>query len=131
MKIITLENENRRLDLSKHERKILVQVATYLQDYYDDLEFDIRRFTTDQAQSARSILESNKDQDYLILSKKQTELIDKVFSEAENFMSDLIYDSKIDQEEDFETIPGELFDVLFDNLRTREEIDEFKKKINS
>ena len=131
MKITTLENSDRRFELSDYERDILVQVATYIHNFFDDLEFSIRHFTKDQAQTVRSILEDKQGEDHQIISKEQTELIFKVFKEAENFVSDLIYDSKIDDNEDFETTCGDLFDILFENLTTQEEIEEFKKKMNS
>lgn len=129
MNITTLENGDRRLELSEHERQTLVQVATYLHDFYGNLEFSIRHFTMDQVLSARSILEKNKN--HLIISKDEAMLLEDIFSNVNTFMSDLIYDSKIDDNEDFESVAGELFDALFDNLRTKEEIEEFKKKMNS
>ncbi len=131
MKITTLENSDRQLELSRNERENLIQLATYLYDYYDDLEFSIRKFTRDQALVVRSVLEKNKDQSHVVISKDETILLEDVFSEAENFVSDLIYDAKIDTNADLEIICGDLFDVLFDNLRTKEEIEAFKKKMNS
>jgi len=131
MIITTLENSDRRLELSRNERENLIQLATHLHDYYDDLEFSIRKFTRDQVLAVQSVLEKNQDQSHIIISKDETILLEDVFSEAENFVSDLIYDAKIDRNEDLETICGDLFDVLFDNLRTKEEIEAFKKKMNS
>lgn len=131
MKITTVENENRQLELSEYERRILVQVSKYLHDYYGDLEFSIRHFTQNQVQSARLILEKNKDQNHIIISKDETTLLEDIFCYVDTFVNDLIYDSKIEDNEDFESIAGSLSDLLYNNLRTKEEIEELTKKLRS
>lgn len=116
MNITTLENGDRSLELSEHERDILVQVATYLRDYYSKLDFSIRNFTIDEVCSVISIIGNNNSNSYFVLTRDETKLIHRVFREATNFVNDLQYDSILGECEDMEIVSGELYDLLFENL---------------
>ena len=111
MKITTLENEYRQLDLSEHDRQMLNQIVTYLRDHFDDLEFSILHFTLDEANNATEIIENIQTQSVAILDKKNTELLHEITSET------AIIDSKIlDDRDDWYNFLDKWNDLLFDNL---------------
>ena len=111
MKITTLHNEDRQLELSEHDRQMLNQIVIYLRENFDDLEFSIRHFTLDEANSATDVVENMQDQSVAILDKKKIELLHEVTSET------ALIDPKIlDNRDDWYNFLDKWNDLLFDNL---------------
>lgn len=106
MNITTLENGDRKLELSEYERDILVQVITHLRDHYDDLEFSIQSYTLDQVNEAINLLDGfqtettkNLSNDNIILLKNitasTTYLIDESFFDDDENLYEVSSDFSI------------------------------------
>jgi len=120
MKIITLENGDRRLELSEYERDTLIEVATYLRDNYDDLDFGAKNFTLEQVEAVLSLLNKPLHPTIFSISLAEIKLIKKVFREVNT----LVESSVLDENEDLENISSDLFNLLFDNLGTGKYVQE-------
>tara|TARA_B100001989_G_scaffold89693_2_gene62339 strand:- start:1615 stop:1986 length:372 start_codon:yes stop_codon:yes gene_type:complete len=112
MKIKTLENGDRQLELSEYERVTLIEVVTYLRDHYGDLEFSIRNFTLDEANEILSLLSTLLDNEITVITLDKVELFHKVTREADN----LIISSILDEKDGWQKVLDDLYDMLFDNL---------------
>lgn len=86
MKITTLENGDRLLELSEYERDILIQVAEYLRDNYDDLEFAIREFTPEDVEYALDLLAKFDLEQGNVLTKDNLFTLMMVFGETSQFL---------------------------------------------
>ncbi|MDH5722131.1 MAG: hypothetical protein OEY94_02270 [Alphaproteobacteria bacterium] len=112
MKIETLENGDRKLELSEYERDILIQVVEYLRDHYDELEFSIRNFTLDQVNEVIGLLENFDIGKPNYFTEKKIKLLKRVFSEVDH----LVGAPLIEEKEHWEDISYNLFKIIFDNL---------------
>lgn len=114
MDIKTLENGDRLLTLSAYERDTLIEVATYLRDNYDDLEFSIRNFTPEQVNDVMAMLENFDVTQPNRFSEEDVEACETVFSEVNHLIESLILEEK----EHWEDVSYELFRLTFYNLGT-------------
>jgi hypothetical protein len=112
MKITTLQDTNRQIELTPHECDILKQVATYLRDNFNDLEFSLRDFSLEEIQEALAILERYDSDKKIYVTNNEANLFIKIFSEV----SALVADALIEENEDLINIPQSLFILLFDSL---------------
>tara|TARA_R110002072_G_scaffold221419_1_gene378539 strand:- start:719 stop:1090 length:372 start_codon:yes stop_codon:yes gene_type:complete len=120
MKITTLENGDRQLELTQYERDTLIEVSTYLRDHYDDLEFSIRNFTLDQVNQVKSFLENFDVSKPNHFTEKKIRLIDRVFAETCNLV-----DSKIlEEKEEWDDVSYNLNNLFFDNLQIKKIIEQ-------
>ena len=108
MNITTLENGDRSLELSEYELDILVRVITHLRDNYDDLEFAIRDFTVEQAESMLELLKKHHVNHANTLSEDTLFLLFTIIVETPQFLDGVEWYHK-----NTDTV------ITMDNIRTQ------------
>ncbi|MDH5722675.1 MAG: hypothetical protein OEY94_05070 [Alphaproteobacteria bacterium] len=116
MNIKTLENGDRKLELSEYERDILVRVVTHLRDHYDDLEFAIRDFTVEQADSMLELLKKLHVDQGNILSEDILYLLLTIIAETRQFLDGVEW---YQENTDIILTMDKIISLVFNNIRTK------------
>ncbi|MDH5722673.1 MAG: hypothetical protein OEY94_05060 [Alphaproteobacteria bacterium] len=119
MNIETLENGDRQLELSQHERDTLIEVVTYLHDHYDDLDAVIRDFTRAEAKDVFNFFETFDVSQPNYFTEKKMRLIFNVLSETRYLIDAEI----LEENKHWEDVSDNLFDIIFENLKIRERFE--------